>query len=170
MSHVLSFFSCKGPLMKIVSRGWVLYRKNLTWVRTSEIWVIVWLCISWRWQRLEYPALGKHFWTASLQASYLQELPEHLFALQWCTLDLVLTIIQEIPWSQGLLQLSWLHQEFGFCGDLTDEDLAEARLWFLMGRGTGEAKSNQLPSKLVRKNKKSKGHAFELKIHITSGS
>lgn len=30
---------------------------------------------------LEFPTLGKHFGAASLWASYLQELPEHLFTL-----------------------------------------------------------------------------------------
>lgn len=48
---------------------------------------------------------------------------------------------------------------------MTDEDQAEARLWHLMGRGAGKAKGNQLPPKLVRKNKKGKGYVFELKIN-----
>lgn len=39
-----------------------------------------------------------------------------------------------------------------------------------MGRSAGKAKSNQLPPKLMRKNKKGNGHAFELKINAKSGS
>lgn len=39
-----------------------------------------------------------------------------------------------------------------------------------MGRGAGKAKGNQFPPKLVRKNKKGKGDALELKINTKSAS